>query len=143
MEKTLLSEPPREAIDRGYEVGDVNLRAAMWWIVGSIIFFLLAHVFLTTVWHVTYRMAAASDEPRSAVTDEQPPANRPPLQPSIWHDTTPYQDMQIMREQEAQVFNSIGWKPDEKTLLPHVPDEIVNKVSTRPGMPKATVGGSK
>jgi hypothetical protein len=144
MEKqTLLSEPPREAIDRGYEVGDVSLRAAMWWIIGSIIFAIVAHVFLTTVWHVEYHRAADADQARSAITDEEPPAGRPPLQPSVWHDRTPYEDLKVMRSDEVQVFDSIGWKTDEKTHLPHVPDEIVNKVSTRPGMPKAPAGGSQ
>jgi hypothetical protein len=143
MEKTLLSEPPREAIERGYEVGDVSLRAAVWWTVGFIIFGLITHLFLTTVWHVTYRHAQAADQARSAISDEQPPANRPPLQPSIWHDTTPYEDLREMRGAEVGVFNDIGWKTDEKTHLPHVPDEIVNKVSTRPGMPKTPAGGSQ
>ena len=143
MEKTQLSEPPREDIERGYEVGDVSLKVAVYATVGFIIFGIVTHLFLTTVWHIAYRQAAKSDEPRSAITDERPPAFAPPLQPSIWHNTTPYQDMKAMDAAEDQVFKSIGWTP-ETNHMPRVPDDILKKVATRPGMPTtAPAGGAK
>jgi hypothetical protein len=151
MEKTQPSDPPIEAIERGYEVGDVSVKGATYVTIGFIVLAIITHAFLTLVWKVTYSQAKVFDPERSAVLDERPPVNRPPLQPSRWHDFTPKQDMTHLRDQEAQTFRSIGWeKPSDKTghvsdnTLPRIPDAIVEKVSTRPGMPSTRpAGGSR
>lgn len=147
MEKTQPSDPPIEAIERGYEVGDVTVKGAVYVTIAFIVLGLITHLFLTVVWKVTYRKAAVSDPLRSAIADERPPMNRPPLQPSAWHDATPRQDMDALRAHEARVFQSMGWeKPvvDGKPVanaLPRIPNEIVEKVANRPGMPTTRPSG--
>ena len=133
MEKTTRSEPTPEEIKRGYEVGDVSLKQAVWITVAFIVFGIVTHIFLTIVWKVTYRIAEQDDVPRSAIVDERPPRFAPPLQPSPYHDTTPAQDMTRMREDEKKVFESIGWKINDKTQLPTLPDAVVQQVASRPG----------
>jgi hypothetical protein len=137
MEKTQQSEPTPEEIARGYEIGDVSLKVAVWVTVAFIAFGLLTHVFLTAVWKVTYRQAEVIDQPRSAVIDERPPAVAPPLQPSRWHDTTPYEDTRTMIQNENKVFESIGWTIDttDHAMVPtaRIPDAILAKVQARPG----------
>ena len=106
-------------------------------------------MFLTLVWHVTYDRAIVGDPLRSAIVDERPPLNRPPLQPSPWHDSTPKQDMDVLRGNELKVFQSMGWQFDQKDkerhdnqpVLPRIPDSILEKVASRPGMASTRPAG--
>jgi hypothetical protein len=141
MEKTQPSDPPIEAIERGYEVGDVSVKGATYVTIGFIVLGIITHAFLTLVWKVTYSHAEVYDPKRSAIADERPPMNRPPLQPSPWHDSTPKQDMGVLRADEAKVFQSIGWETVEKKPLPRIPDSILEKVATRPGMASTRPAG--
>lgn len=141
MEKTQPSNPPTEAIERGYEVGDVSVKGATYVTIGFIVLGVVTHIFLTLVWKVTYSRAVVDDPARSAVIDERPPTHRPPLQPSPWHDSTPKQDMAALRGNEAKVFQSMGWEMTDKHPLPKVPDSILEKVATRPGMPSTRPAG--
>jgi len=125
------SDPPRESIERGYEVGDVSLRWVAIVVAACVVLAVLTHLFLTVVLHRTFNRARSDDRPRSIVTDEQPPRGVPPLQPAPWHDRTPYEDLRVMRSDEAKRFESIGWKPDEVTKVPHVPDDVVARVAAR------------
>jgi hypothetical protein len=148
MEKTHQSEPTPEEIERGYEIGDVSVKAAVWVTVAFIAFGIVTHVFLTLVWKATYRQAEVIDQPRSAVVDERPPAFAPPLQPSLWHDTTPYEDTRNMIKAENKVFESIGWKVEprtkdqtEMTPTARIPDAILAKVQARAGQPATRPAG--
>jgi hypothetical protein len=71
-----------------------------------------------------------ADLPRSAVIDPVQQMS-PAIQPSIGHDSLPYQDMDAMRRDEDSVFAKLGWTVDSRTHEAGIPDSILQKVRER------------
>ena len=50
------------------------------------------------------------------------------------HDTLPWQDMEQLRTDEADIFERMGWRLDSHGQ-PRVPDRIVQELIQRPAPP--------
>ncbi len=125
-------EPMALSIKRGYEVGDVRLKWAVWVAAIFTVGIVVILIFLWFLWKLELRRHAADDQARSIVTDNQDfNVAAPPLQPNTRHDTSPSEDLKIMHHREDAVFNAVGWKVSGGSNLPAIPDDVVAKVAAR------------
>jgi len=106
-----------EALRRGHEYHDVSVRGIGWFV---FYFVLGMAVIQVAVWfglRVYYRHVVAGEIPRSALAPQQVSPPAPQLQPSVSHETLPYQDMQALRAKFDNELHSYAWVDRSKGLV--------------------------
>jgi hypothetical protein len=144
--------PSPESLERGYEVGDLNIRAAAWFLPIFAVFIVITLVFL---WIVQYRMLRepeVNDRKRSVIDEPQRLTNAPPLQPmqglppkaegqKSETDYLPSEDLVRMYHKENKHFEALGWKVDSRTIQPDPPkppDALIEQVIARVNSRRST-----
>lgn len=120
--------PSPEAMQRGYEPSAIRVRGLLIFVICFAATGALLHAAVWFYQEILLKHERAEDVARSAVPDQQPPPP-PRLQPSMAHDSLPFQDLQDMRENEDFVFSRLGWPADSKTHAVLIPDSIVQRVA--------------
>jgi hypothetical protein len=119
--------PSAEALAAGYEPSDVRLSGLLWFLVGMIVVGAALYVGVWFLQKEFLRQSRLVDVPRSAVADQQAPPD-PQIQPSVSHDTLPFQDLELMRSQEDAVFQKLGWNVNAETHAVSIPATVLDRV---------------
>src|SRR5436305_15231288 len=87
-----------------------------------------------------YLTAYTVDEPAHSVIEPATRSTAPlyPLQPSAGHDTLPREDLKLMRQQEDQVFEQLGWNVDPVTGIPAIPPAVIAAINKPASMAATT-----
>lgn len=137
-----------EAMELGYQPENLRFRDFAFIVAGIAILLVVLHIFLWYVMKDYDARDARADLPRSIVPIQswaRPPG--PDLQPSVGHDTLPYQDLEAMREHEDAIFAKLGWNVDAQTHAARMPSDIIDRVmqderarASAPAVPPTTTG---
>ena len=110
--------PPElaEAIRRGYEPHDINLRGIYIFGIALVITLILALVIVAGIMKALDAYAKATDPLSSPVAIDRAP-DRIPLQPTQYvHETVDREDMDLMRKQVERVLSSAGQIGDRRWI---------------------------
>ena len=120
--------PEAEALQLGYQPEAIRVRGLVIFVICFVITAAVLHV---GIWFLQMALDSRNrgvDMPRSAVQADVTPPDHP-LQPSVGHDTLPFQDMEALRRQEDGMFQKLGWQVDRATHEADVPDAIIQRVA--------------
>ena len=128
MTETTEQPPSQQTIRQGYEPPDVNNRALLIFAVIFVLFAIGANIGL---WGL---LKFYISEPRSVdvLPSAAPPPQRfpaPNLQPIQRHNQLPWQDLQDLQREKAEIFTQLGWKVDPDNGVPRIPDNIVSQLA--------------
>ena len=138
MTQTTEQPPSPEVLRQGYEPPEVNNRVMLTFF---IIFISLAVVVNLGLWGL---LKAYMREPRAVdVKMSAAPAPKrfpqPDLQPVQAHNQLPWQDLQDLQRQKADIFRQLGWTVNSSNGIPSIPDDIVNELAQQ----RNAKGGAK
>src|SRR5580704_11187778 len=124
MMQTAEKPPSPEALRQGYEPPDVGNRGLL---IFFVIFLATAVVVNLGLWGL---LKIYMSEPRSVDVklSAAPAAKRfpqPDLQPVQSHNQLPWQDLQDLKREKADLFRQLGWNINPSTGVPSIPDDIV------------------
>ncbi|HEY8668704.1 MAG TPA: hypothetical protein VIL86_18800 [Tepidisphaeraceae bacterium] len=125
-----------EAIARRHEPTDVRIRP---FIIFVSFFLLSAVVIHLLLWWMTGTYVSNEklrDPERSPVAETLPAPPAPNLQPSIMHNTSPYQDLAEMRQRDENRLRSYGWI-DATAGVAHIPIDRAMDLVIERGLPAA------
>jgi hypothetical protein len=130
MTRTAEKPPTPEALRQGYEPPDVGNRGLL---IFFVIFLATAVVVNLGLWGL---LKIYISEPRSVnVKISAAPAQKrfpqPDLQPVQSHNQLPWQDLQDLKREKADLFRQLGWNVNPSTGVPSIPDDIVNQLAQR------------
>ena len=147
-DKDQLQAPSTESVEAGYETSGVSIKGLLWFVIGLIVTAVVVHVgmwfLLSAADHAT---RAHLDRPTSVLMDKKfnddyekrtgikvdvaqlPPSPPPRIQPSPGDERIPSADLQLMYEQEDDLFRRMGWDIDESThAQTQIPPDVVKAV---------------
>ncbi len=132
-----------EALAQGYMPEALRVRVLVILLIAFIVSAIALHALLWKLMLAFEARDRQADVPRSVLVVNQQP--RPPnLQPSVGHDSLPYQDMESLREHEDEVFARLGWSVNMRTHEATIPPDIARRVAeearTRVNAPPTTTG---
>jgi hypothetical protein len=99
-----------QALDKGYEPHDINLRGIGIFLVGLVVTSILVLLMCWGIQEGLVDFDRAGDPIASPVTIDHAPVPQP-LQPSWQHNSFDREDMQAMRQETMAVLNSSGTDP--------------------------------
>ena len=134
--------PLPDALARGYEGDDLNVRGLLIFVIIFLITAVVLHILLWILLKYYFATPRAEDVAPSAVTlIERFP--EPQLQPSIGHNTTPQEDLAALHQDENRIFNALGWQTKPDSYYPLIPDQIVTELQQRHAASQPAKAGAK
>lgn len=142
MTETIEQPPPEPILQQGYEPDVVSNRGLL---IFFAIFILTALILHWSLWKlVNYYVSL--QRPIDTITSAAPAQKRfpaPNLQPSQNHNTLPYQDLEDMKQQEAEFFRTIGWPASSISGEPSVPANVAEQLQRQRAQVSGQNGGGR
>src|SRR4051794_15743545 len=123
------AEETAQAIELGHEPSTVSVRGVMWFFIVFIGFAVVVHVIVWEMYREMEKYQHRQDVQRSALTSVRLQPPEPRLQPTReLHETTEWEDLELMHGRENLEFVNRGWINRESGEF-RVPDELIEKIA--------------
>jgi hypothetical protein len=111
-----------------YERSTISIPLVVWFVIGFIVFGILTAIGMRITWKWMSQHETQKSVVTSTVMTNTVITPTPRLQPSPGNDSTPWQDLQKMRQSEYAAFKQRGWI-EEKSGNIVIPDTIIQQVA--------------